>query len=88
MQGLLVVLLLAFTACASGAAPRATSTTLGAPRVAGPDEPTESDVICAEEVRTGTNLEKRICRSQVERDQDKRAAQELYLQSNLRPRSP
>ena len=40
---------------------------------------------CKTEVRTGTHLEKKVCRSQAEKDQDKRAVQDMYLDPSARP---
>jgi hypothetical protein len=40
---------------------------------------------CHEEVRTGTSLPRKVCRSQIERDNDKNFARELILTPTARP---
>ena len=83
MQRLAIVVSLVFAACASGTANSPSSTTTGTPSTG--TETQEADVTCKQEVRTGTNLEKEICRSQAEKDQDKRMVQDLYLNPASRP---
>jgi hypothetical protein len=83
MQRLLVVVSLVIGGCASGTASRPASTTTGTPSPSA--EAQDPDVTCDNEVRTGTHLEKKICRSQAEKDQDKRFVQDLYLNPSSRP---
>jgi hypothetical protein len=85
MQRLWIVMSLMIAACASGNANRAPSTTTGTPDPSAENAPTDSDVTCADEVRTGTHMEKKICRSQNEKDQDKRAVEDMYLNPASRP---
>lgn len=87
MQRFLILVGLGLSACASGSN-TASQTTTGTPHMAQAhegDAPVEADMSCAQEVRTGTHLEKKICRSQAEKDQDKRAVEELYLNPSSRP---
>jgi hypothetical protein len=83
MQRLWIVVSLMIGACASGNANRPPSTTSGTPDPSAAQ--TDSDVTCADEVRTGTHMEKKICRSQNEKDQDKRAVEDMYLNPASRP---
>jgi starvation-inducible outer membrane lipoprotein len=87
MQRLLIFAGLSLAGCASGSN-NATQTTTGTPHMASASEAPasgESDVSCSQEVRTGTHLDKKVCRSQAEKDQDKRAVEELYLNPSARP---
>ena len=85
MQRLLFVVGLGLAACASGSN-NAAQSTAGTPHMAQAGAaPEETDVSCGSEVRTGTHLEKKICRSQAEKDQDKRAVEDLYLAPTARP---
>ncbi|MEO7736418.1 MAG: hypothetical protein ABIY55_36000 [Kofleriaceae bacterium] len=79
MQRLWLAVSLMITACGASGASRPPSTTAGTPDPSAENAPTEGDVSCADEVRTGTHLEKKICRSQNEKDQDKRAVEDMYL---------
>ena len=88
MQRLWLVVSLMMTACGASGGSHPPQSTLGTPNPSAENEPTESDVSCAEEVRTGTHLEKKICRSQNEKDQDKRAVQEMYMNPSSRPGVP
>lgn len=90
MHRLCLVASLLFAACgpsASGGAGQAPSTTSGTPNPSA-SAATESDVHCTDEVRTGTHMEKKICRSEVEKEQDRRDAQEIYLNPNSRVGRP
>jgi hypothetical protein len=84
MQRLWIVVSLMSSACASGAANRPPSTTSGTPDPSAANAPTDGDVTCTDEIRTGTHMERKICRSQSEKDQDKRAAEDLYLNPGSR----
>jgi hypothetical protein len=91
MHRICIVASLLFAACgpsASGGSGQAPSTTSGTPNPTAATEPPESDVHCTREVRTGTHMEKTICRSEAEKEQDRRAAQEIYLTPNSRPGFP
>lgn len=85
MQRLWLAVALMITACGASGAGRPPSTTSGTPDPAAENAPTEGDVSCTDEVRTGTHLEKKICRSQNEKDQDKRAVEDMYLNPASRP---
>jgi hypothetical protein len=85
MQRFCIAVSLLISACAGGGANRAPTTTTGTPDPAAINASTESDVTCTDEVRTGTHMEKKVCRSQNEKDQDRKAAQDLILDPNSRP---
>ena len=86
MQRLWLAVSLLISACAGGGANRAPTTTAGTPDPSAASAATDSDVTCTEEVRTGTHMEKRVCRSDNEKAQDRKEAQDLYLSPNSRPR--
>ena len=88
MHRLWIVASLLFSACgpsASGGSGQAPSTTTGTPNPSAANDP---DMHCTTEVRTGTHMEKKICRSETEREQDRRTAEELYLTPNSRAGRP
>ncbi len=91
MHRLCMMFSLLIAACGpstSSSAAQAPSTTSGTPDPSAANAPVESDVNCTSEVRTGTHMEKKICRSEAEKEQDRRAAQEMYLNPNSRVGRP
>jgi hypothetical protein len=80
-----------FTGCAPAApnAPsstpggRATSPELDAKRTTHPQD----DMTCRDEVPTGTNLERRKCRSDAERTQDRQILEQTWLTPEMHRRT-
>jgi len=69
-------------ACGSVAtsdARRAPTTTMGTPDPQAANEVPADGVECSNEVRTGTHLERKVCRTEEERAFDRRQAQQLLL---------
>ncbi len=85
MQRLWIAGSLMIAACGASGPNRPATTTSGTPDPSADNVSTDPDVTCASEVRTGTHLERNICRSSTEKDQDKRTVQELYLNPSSRP---
>jgi hypothetical protein len=50
----------------------------------GSAETGEKDMICTDETPTGTNLTKRVCRSQNQKDDDAKLARDIYLAPSSR----
>jgi hypothetical protein len=82
MKQVLLMTLLAAAACGSGAAQRP-STSVSVARAAdvpippGSNVDHDDDVRCGIEVPTGSRLSRPVCRSQLQRDTDKQAAEYL-----------
>ena len=54
-------------------------TTRGTPDPQAANEVPDDDMDCRKEVRTGTHLERTVCRSEEEKAMDKRKVEELLL---------
>lgn len=85
MQRLVLIAAVMLAACASGPTARPPRTTLGTPDPSAAMNPMDPDVTCKQEVPLGTNFEATVCRTDAEREMDKRAAAELYLGPNAHP---
>ena len=75
MQRLLIAAALFAGACA----PHTATPPSGA--VAASDD----DMVCQNELRTGSAIPRKVCRSRAEREQDKVFVQQLYLNPSSRP---
>jgi hypothetical protein len=66
MQRLFTVVVLTFTACGPSANHGSTTPTA------------ESDATCQQEVPTGSTLDKKVCRTEAQKEEQRKAAQDLY----------
>jgi hypothetical protein len=85
MQRVVLLAFVMFAACASGPASRPPRTTLGTPDPSASANPVDPDVTCTQEVPTGSNFEATVCRTDAEREMDRRAAEDLYRGPNAHP---
>jgi hypothetical protein len=82
-----IAIVVLFTGCAPAApnapsstvAGRTTSSELDGQRTTHPQD----DLTCKDEVPTGTHLERRKCRSDIERLQDRRVLEQIWLNPEM-----
>jgi|GEM_PF-3777253 len=86
-----IAIVVLFSGCAP-AAPNAPSSTLGG-RTMSPELDAkrtthpQDDLTCQDEIPTGTNLERRKCRSDAERRQDRQILENIWLTPEMHRRT-
>lgn len=81
MQRLAIAITFALAACAHGSSTvdNSAQTTTGTPHMAQANERQDPDVTCKTEQRTGTHLDKRVCRTQSEKDLERHSVETMML---------
>lgn len=80
MQRLAIAITFALAACAHGSSSvdNSAQTTTGSPHMAQSNgRESDDDVTCTTEQRTGTHLDRRVCRTQTEKDLDRHSVETL-----------